>query len=136
MCVCVRPSVRPSRLWHLLISRRPDHLEGWILACRQVEPYATLSWGRRPQLALCARCLGHNAMSRPSVRPSVTNVTSANILEPGPLRGLNFGTQTDWTLGYTFLRPKASVCVLRSALGAQRDITSLLISQSLDHLEG
>ena len=69
-------------------------------------------------------------------RPSVTNVTSANISEPGPFRGLNFGTQADWTVGHAFLRPKASVCAWRSALGAKRDITSLLMSRSPGHLEG
>ena len=56
--------VRPSQTWHLLISRNPDHLQGWILARRQIEPWARLCWGRRPQFAPCAWRMVRNAISQ------------------------------------------------------------------------
>ena len=61
--------------------------------------------------------LAVNVYVRPYVRPSVTNVTSAHISKPGPLRGLNFGMQLDWTLGNAMPRPEASACAERGARG-------------------
>ena len=87
-----RPCVFPSQTWHLLISQNPEHLEGWILARSQIEPWAMLCWGRRPQFTPCAL---HSARYHNFV----------NISKSRPFRGLNFGTRTDLPVGHTLPRP-------------------------------
>ena len=118
---CVRPSVR--RPWHLLISRKPDHLEDWISACRQIERWAMLCWGQRPQSSPCARRTAENTIQQ-----------VCNISESGPYRGLNFGTQTDWPVGHSLLRLKPSgLCLAISACCALHYIEHY-IEQTIGHV--
>ena len=47
----------------------------------------------------------------------ISHTVFANVSEPGPLRGLNFAMQIDWTMGNAMPRPDSSACAEHEARG-------------------